>query len=226
MSPLPISISLKISPEESGADDLDSVAASSQGASTTPSGSLVLHSTSDLCHGTRFHAYLLLTSTNVVPKSVVLNAQLHSGERFSLDIPVAERVTNKGSYPLIHPLVAQKLIQDLNSSDPGARAMSMKLAKAHNILSDATSFICVDESGVQQMEMKTRWIPPSSPRPDGSWSWSWREGHKSKLATIPKIQTCHYSSPSKLSTFHYRTASKLRRFISILSFTLVPSREY
>ena len=148
ISPRPINISLNISPEGSGANDLESVAAYSKDASKSHSGSPVLYSTSALCPGTRFHAYLMLPSPTVVPKSVVLHAQLHSGERLSLDIPVSERVVDKGSNPLIHPLVAQKLIKDLNPSDSETRAMSMKLAKVHNILSEVTSFFSVDESGM------------------------------------------------------------------------------
>lgn len=161
MSPRPIKISLNISPDGSGADVLKSVAASSKDAGfASPHGSPVLYSNSDLYPGSRFHAYLLLTSPTAIPKSVVLRAQLHSGKSFSLDIPVAERVTNEGSNHLIHPLVAQKLIQDLNLSDPAARALAMTLAKTYNILSEATSFISVDESA---LKTKKRWPPSHRP---------------------------------------------------------------
>jgi hypothetical protein len=163
MFPRPIKISLNISPEGSGADDLESIAAYSKDASKSHSGSPVLYSTSALCPGTRFHAYLMLPSPTVFPKSVVLHAQLHSGEQLSLDIPVSERVINQGSNPLIHPLVAQKLIQDLNPSDPETREMSMKLAKAHNILSEVTSFISVDESGPNMSYVRK--MKSSSPPP-------------------------------------------------------------
>lgn len=160
MSPRPIKISLSISSEGNGADNLESVAASSKDASASSSGPPVLHSTSNLYPNSRFHAYILLPSPIVVPKSVVLHVQLQPGEHFSVDIPVAERVINEGSNHLIHPLVAQKLIRDLDASDPGARAMSVTLAKAHNILSESTCFISVDESGPQQQVKIKRCEPP------------------------------------------------------------------
>lgn len=68
----------------------------------------------------------------------------------SLDIPIAERVE---SSLLIHPLVAQKLIHQIQGQKQCRRRLSRP--------SKATGFISVDESGLQQVEMRNTVLPAS-----------------------------------------------------------------
>lgn len=177
MSPRPTMMSFSFSASFAGsiADDIESVGVTSKDALASPA----VHSASNLCPGTRFHAYLLLSSPRAIPKSVTLHAQLASGERLSLDVPVSEPI--EGSHPLIHPLVAQNLIQDFNLSDDSrAREMLISLAKTHNILSESTSFVSVDADS-EQVEVR-RFCTPTRPGRG-------RKNVRGQLSTLSTIAT-------------------------------------
>ncbi|ORY91748.1 von Willebrand factor type A domain-domain-containing protein [Leucosporidium creatinivorum] len=136
-----------------------------------------------LSPGTRLHAYLILTPASLLPRSIFLRAELASGQKLELEVPVttSQLPLDKDTPTPIHALAARKLIQDLEDGRHGikvdgddeellartVKAHVVRLGKTYSLASPHTSFIAVDESEVdekrQQVALPCRVAPPPPP---------------------------------------------------------------
>lgn len=116
--------------------------------------------------GSRLHAYLILTPASLLPGSIFLRAELVSGQKLKLEVPViTSRLPLDESLPTsIHALAARKLVQDLEDGRHGikvqgddeellvrtVKAHVLRLGKTYSLASSHTSFVAVDESEVDE----------------------------------------------------------------------------